>query len=354
MLADTGLFDGTYYGIPEGWWVVIGLAAGLVVALLIFVIVFLSYTLPHLRKQRLADEKAAWQKCVTVYINPLQDTDDAMVTQCAEVADESVKADRGADTGHAGTDDSEKIANAHESAKGPVKGEGPEIGEEVVSVNMEDVMENETEEIISENASDETAAEAVADAEANTCEAGDEICDADDIGDDERYDKSFLARLILADDELKSWYSTLKNAALSYKGARSSIAWKQEKLRCGRKQIGKLLIRGKVLCLYLNLTMDDLKDCPVHYRVEDVSARAINAATPIMYRIKNPLRVRHAVDLIDMVAAKEGLVKSKKFVPVDYAAQLAPKTVAQLMEEGLIKTAPATEYETFTPDKSAK
>lgn len=169
--------------------------------------------------------------------------------------------------------------------------------------------------------------------------------------EDERLDRSFVARLILADDDTKQWYSTLKNAALSYKGAKSSMAWKQEKLRCGRKQIGKLLIRGKVLCLYLNLTMDDLKDCKTNYRVEDMSGRAINAATPLMYRIKNPLRVRHAIDLIGMVAEKLDLVKAKKFQPVDYAASLGSKTEEELIEMGLIRKAPQTQYETFTPAK---
>ncbi|MCD8307401.1 MAG: hypothetical protein LUD51_04140 [Clostridia bacterium] len=180
--------------------------------------------------------------------------------------------------------------------------------------------------------------------------AEEDIADAEEM-EDERLDRSFTARLILADDDIKDWYSQIKNAALSFRGAKASMAWKQEKLRCGRKQIGKLLIRGKVLCLYLNLTMDDIKDCRTNYRVEDMSGKAINAATPLMYRIKNPLRVRHAIELIDMVGEKLGLVKAKRFQPKDYASDFASKTEEELIECGLIRTAPQTHYDTFTPAK---
>ena len=41
-----------------------------------------------------------------------------------------------------------------------------------------------------------------------------------------KYKKSFTAKLIQSDDEVKSYYSSLKNELLSYDGVKSRISWK--------------------------------------------------------------------------------------------------------------------------------
>ncbi|MCD8286133.1 MAG: hypothetical protein LUD50_02775 [Clostridia bacterium] len=296
LLADTGLYEGlfrdTSYVMPEGWWAIVGVCGGIVLPLMVFAIVFLAVVMPRWRRMAKAGTEAAGSRVVGV---------------------------------------GEENAPAAES--------GLCLVEDAAEESMDAAVERE-------------GASGEYEKKQGDCAimAEDETVETEDTED--RLDRSFIARLILADDDVKGWYSMLKNAALSYKGTKASMAWKQEKLRCGRKQIGKLLIRGKVLCLYLNLTMDDLKDCDVKYRVEDVSGKAINASTPIMYRIKNPLRARHAVDLIDMVAKKLDLVKAKRFQPRDYTLELVSQTEEQLMDCGLIRTAPQTNYETFTPAKN--
>ncbi len=295
LLIDAGLFLDTDYVMPEGWWAIVGICGGIVVSLIVFAAVLLGYAVPRIR--RAAKEASAGTAGVSAG-EAVSETDISMNESQSCV----MKDDSGENMD--GTPEGCGASGEYEEKQGDCK----EMAE--VDIN-------------------ETAEEA----------------------DDERLDRSFTARLILADEDVKGWYSLIKNAALSYKGTKASMAWKQEKLRCGRKQIGKLLIRGKVLCLYLNLTMDDLKDSKVNYRVEDMSKRAINSTTPLMYRIKNPLRARHAVELIDMVAAKLGLTKAKRFQPVDYVAELAPKTEEELMDCGLIRTAPQTQYDTFTPGK---
>ncbi len=295
LLIDAGLFLNTDYVMPEGWWAIVGICGGVIVSLIILAAVLLGYALPRIHK--------------------------AAKTASAEAAGAS--AGRAAAATDMSRDESQQsvVREAFgENVDGTPEGTGASGEYEVKQGDCKDMAE-------------------------------DEIIEAAEEADDERLDRSFTARLILADEDVKGWYSLIKNAALSYKGTKASMAWKQEKLRCGRKQIGKLLIRGKVLCLYLNLTMDDLKDCKVNYRVEDMSKRAINSTTPLMYRIKNPLRARHAVELIDMVAAKLGLTKAKRFQPVDYVAELAPRTEEELMDCGLIRTAPQTQYDSFTPGK---
>ena len=50
------------------------------------------------------------------------------------------------------------------------------------------------------------------------------------------YDRSFKARVMQADDQLKEFYDLLKNKLLSYKGVKSRFSWSGEIFRNGRKQ----------------------------------------------------------------------------------------------------------------------
>ncbi|MCH5156899.1 MAG: hypothetical protein J1G02_03365 [Clostridiales bacterium] len=122
-----------------------------------------------------------------------------------------------------------------------------------------------------------------------------------------RYDKSFMARLIQSDDEVKYWYTDLKNEILSYKGVKSRISWKRETFKCGGKLVlAKLSYRGKVLCIYLPLNPADF---PKYYPVEDASDLSCYLDTPLMVRLKNPKRMEIAKDLIGMVMKKNKMVR---------------------------------------------
>ncbi len=161
------------------------------------------------------------------------------------------------------------------------------------------------------------------------------IAAAPELPEDKRYDKSYTARLMQASDEVKGWYSEIKNAALSFVGAKSSIAWKQEKIHSGRKTVAKIIMRGKTLCVYFPLT---LEECGDRIKVEDVSGKAVNAATPTLLRIKNPYRVKQTKELIKMVGGKQSLTPASPKA-VNYAEKLPFKTTEQLMQEGLVKVA---------------
>lgn len=161
------------------------------------------------------------------------------------------------------------------------------------------------------------------------------IAAAPELPEDKRYDKSYTARLMQASDEVKGWYSEIKNAALSFVGAKSSIAWKQEKIHSGRKTVAKIIMRGKTLCVYFPLT---LEECGDRIKAEDVSGKAVNAATPTLLRIKNPYRVKQTKELIKMVGEKQSLTPASPKA-VNYAEKLPFKTTEQLMQEGLVKVA---------------
>lgn len=147
-----------------------------------------------------------------------------------------------------------------------------------------------------------------------------------------RYDRSFTARIIQADDDQKSWYTDIKNELLSYKKVHSRISWKRESYNLGRNQIARIAFRGLTMCLYLPLDANDFVDSK--FKVEDVSDNASYIDTPCLYRIKNDKRVRYAKELIAMVLEKVDGVKFDREA-VDY--YLPYEGTVELINKGLIK-----------------
>ncbi len=147
-----------------------------------------------------------------------------------------------------------------------------------------------------------------------------------------RYNRSFRARIIQADDEMKAWYSRLKNCLLSYEKVSCRMSWKHESFSYRRNPVAKLMIKGKTLTLYLALdpaAYDDTK-----YKLEDVSQIAQFSDTPALYRIKSEKRVRYAEDLIADICGKLGSAKTDR-APVDYYEPYSGDRA--LEEKGLVK-----------------
>ena len=72
-----------------------------------------------------------------------------------------------------------------------------------------------------------------------------------------KYNKSFTAKIIQSSDEVKAYYSEIKNELLSYKGVKSRMSWKGETFYAGRVTYAKLCVRGKCLSLFLALNPKD-------------------------------------------------------------------------------------------------
>lgn len=133
------------------------------------------------------------------------------------------------------------------------------------------------------------------------------IIEEDTVDTRLRYDKSFMARLIQSEDEVKYWYTDLKNDILSYKGVKGRISWKRETFKCGGKLVlAKLSYRGKVLCLFLPLNPMEYQ---LGYPVEDASDASCYLDTPLMLRIKNPKRMEIARELICIVMKKNNMTR---------------------------------------------
>ncbi|HBN12059.1 MAG TPA: hypothetical protein DD415_00415, partial [Clostridiales bacterium] len=220
-------------------------------------------------------------------------------------------------------------------------------------VIAEELVEEAPAEVIAEQPGEEQPAEEIAEQPAEELnEAEEEPCDelapTDAAYEDEnaeiieevvvngvvmRFNRSFTARIIQADDILKARYSELKNYILSFNGVKNRISWKKESFRTGRNTFACFTVRGKTLCL--SLAADPKQFEGTKYKVIDLSVRSPKSKQPCMYRISSDRRVKYAKQLIDMLMGHLGLTRN-----ADYAAeQFMPEyqTSEQLIAEGLIK-----------------
>lgn len=148
-----------------------------------------------------------------------------------------------------------------------------------------------------------------------------------------RYDRSLNAKLIQLKDDVKEWYSQLKNELLSYGKVRSRMSWKRESFRIGRATFARITVRGRTLCLML--AVDPSGFAGTKFSVEDVSNVASTSDTPCLYRIKSGRRIKYAKELIAAVMHELGVKKQPDYEPQDFYMPYAGDVA--LMERGLIK-----------------
>ena len=181
--------------------------------------------------------------------------------------------------------------------------------------------------------------------EAATCEDDDEADSGTMIVGDTRvkvrYDRSFTATLIQAEDLLKGFYSELRNELLCYK-FKQRMSWSNESWYIGRKTYAKFAIRGKTLSLYLALDPKAFEGTKYNYR--NASGTAKYRDVPMCLKIRSDRGVRWAKELIMAVAAKGDLKREnlpkENFRP-DY------RDTKSLVQEKLIKL-----HYIASPDKS--
>ena len=145
-----------------------------------------------------------------------------------------------------------------------------------------------------------------------------------------RYDKSFEARLIQSDDEVKHWYTEIKNELLSYKTCKGRMSWKRETFKAKKEVVAKLVYRGNTLCLFVPLKAEDYPD---HKDIESTDWPTYED-TPVFIRLKNEKRVRIAKVLIGKVMAERDITRGSHisedfFVPYE--------GIVELINKGLIK-----------------
>ncbi len=147
-----------------------------------------------------------------------------------------------------------------------------------------------------------------------------------------RYNRSFTARIIQSEDEIKFWYNDIKNEILAYKKAKCRMSWKRETFKVGKEVVAKLSFRGKTLCIFLPLNAADFAD--TKYQLEDVSDTPSNVDTPAMYRLKSAKRIKYAIELVALAMEKFGVPRTER-IAEDY--YMPYEGVVELIKKGLVK-----------------
>jgi hypothetical protein len=128
----------------------------------------------------------------------------------------------------------------------------------------------------------------------------------------------FPTRLLAADQKLQNNYNELKSEALSY-GLKSRLSNSGDTFRLHTKTYMKLTVAGKGLKLYFALDPKDFANSPIP--VKDAGAKNIYKEISSVFKVKSPLSLRRAKELLALVCAQDNLVK-KEPVPHNYAIEL--------------------------------
>ncbi len=151
-----------------------------------------------------------------------------------------------------------------------------------------------------------------------------------------RYKRSFVAKIIGSEEDVKTYYSDLKNAILSYGKVRSQINWTNDRFSIGNDSVIKIGVRGRTLVVYLALDPKEFPETVYHQKF--AGDTKMYEMTPMMVKVKTKAAVKKTIRLIDLCMERNGAVKEER-EPVDYAAQYFFRTDEELLAEGLIKTA---------------
>ncbi len=151
-----------------------------------------------------------------------------------------------------------------------------------------------------------------------------------------RYKRSFTAKIIESEEEIKEYYSTLKNELLSYSRVSSQINWSNDRYAYRGDTIAKIGVRGRTLCVYLALNPAEFPESTYHQKF--AGDTKMYEKTPLMMKVKSGVALKRTLRLIELLMERVGAMK-EEIEPVDYVSQYAFRSEEKLLEEGLIKTA---------------
>ncbi len=221
--------------------------------------------------------------------------------------------------------------------------------EEVVEEPVEETVEEAiVEEIVEETVTEEVVEEPVAQEEPKAEEelavslAGEyqeidnQLVDAE-TGLVIRLKKSFTAKMKQSEENVKGYYSAIKNELTSYKKVNSNVSWHGDRFNYGRDTVAKINISGKTLCFYLDLDPEDPNLKQTVYHQKNVGNQKAYERTPFMMKVRSDAAMKKALRLVGYLAEKYGTVKNEKFEAVDYVSQFAYASTKQLFDDGFIK-----------------
>lgn len=129
---------------------------------------------------------------------------------------------------------------------------------------------------------------------------------------------SFEMKLRIADDDVKAFYTDIKNDLLSY-GLHDRISRFRENFNKGRLQIARMAINGKTLKVYLAIDPESLD--AAYYHHTDVSGRKGAVDLPTMINVRSKVAARKVKELISIIC-ENLIIKRKKYEYYDFAQDL--------------------------------
>lgn len=137
--------------------------------------------------------------------------------------------------------------------------------------------------------------------------------------------RDFEDRLYEADPVLLQMYSDLKNEFLSYRKVHTRVSKTNDAFRFEGTLVGKMIVSGKGLKVYLAL--DPLSVDSAIYHQRDASGKKKFVETPLEVKVKSPLSFRKAKQLIALAMEKTGTVKKTRYTPIDWTKPNAKEKV---------------------------
>ncbi|MBQ8322428.1 MAG: hypothetical protein IJX91_00515 [Clostridia bacterium] len=220
-----------------------------------------------------------------------------------------------------------------------VPAEEEAVTEETTEVAQEEIAVEETVEEAKEEVKEESPApsdELAVSLSDEYQEINDQFVDAE-TGLVIRLKKSFTAKMKQSEENVKGYYSDIKNELTSYKKINSNVSWHGDRFNYGRDTIAKVNISGKTLCFYLDLDPEDPEFKQTVYHQKNVGAQKAYEHTPFMMKIRSDAAAKKALRLVGYLAEKYGAEKNEKFEPTDYVSEFAYASTKQLFDDGYIK-----------------
>ena len=224
----------------------------------------------------------------------------------------------------------------------------PETVEEKTEEPVEEVQEEKTEEKQEEPTQEEPAEEESDDEDDDSDDedeekpASEEVVDKDTTVEFDEVNKkykitkvkrTYQSKLHQANDDLKKYYSDIKNALLSY-GLSSRESKTGEKFKNKKDNLAQIKFAGKQLALYLALKPETLADSK--YKGKDVSNKKAYEATPFQYKFKTERKAIWAKELIEKLALENNLIKNENYKEEDFSKKYETLSEEELIEKGLI------------------
>lgn len=165
---------------------------------------------------------------------------------------------------------------------------------------------------------------------------------------------TFMTKLRLASDDLKAFYTEIKNELLSY-GFRNRISKTKENFNHSRDTKARLVINGKTMKLYLALDPASLDEKYYHHK--DMSEKKGVAEIPTMMPVRSKLAVKKAKELITKLAESCQLEKKPRYKTKDFSEELSSEGMTLTERKGygyLVRDSITLEQAQQLPDELAE